>query len=519
MSTPAKNPRSTGSRPRPAKGGGGGFWLVVMLAIGGIGAVFIFAPDLPRNLLGLAKTPTSKGDEPTATQAVKTDLADKDHNAESDLAKTPIKRDGLAAAAKPVIKTATEPEKPQAFTDDAKGQAILAEAEKSYQAMQWQKAATEAHKLDELSVSPKIRVRGKDIANGAVAIERLFRELDDRDELVRYYDTHPSLVLLKSAGSTSLAVPIFALDDPRPVEKSPLDWISQQRRAAGKVAFLIKGKKDYIPGSLPADNIGEVVAADLAAINQEKQSEFESRLNKLKNSQLAGNALAWYDAGKFAYRNRLDSHVAEMLDQAQVLDHDLVSSVREDKAASLFASLVCHMKNGNQKQADAFMAIITRKFSDTDQGKQARLFYEGKTQALLAAAKDAERRRVDDERKRREAQAARAKELGDEKGAKQLLAAKEPEEEPEAPVSATSGDEAVADAAFAKGRDLYNKALDLGNTPERDVYYEKAYQELHKARGLYSALVEKNPTNDALGVKLLECNKLHYGSIKQRRFH
>lgn len=522
MSTATKPPRSaTRSAPtRRSGGGGGGFWLVVVLAIGAIGALFVFAPDLPRQWLGLAKAPADKGPEPTAPEAVKTELANKDHTTDSDLAKSQVKRDSLATAPKAAAPKPVEPEKPKTFADEAKGQAHLAEAEKAYKAMQWTKAATEAKRAEGLQVTPATRVRAMDIVKGSAALEKLFVELNDKDELIRYYDTHPSLVTLTSGTSTSLAVPITSLDFPTPIEKDPLAWITSQRRT-GKVAFLIKGKKDFIPSSLPADAIGEVKAADLTAIIAEKKSDFESRLNKLKNGSFADNALAWYDAGRFAYRNRLDDHVTEMLDRAQVLDHDLVKSVREDKAAGLFANLVCHLKNGNRKQADAFMAIIARKYADTDQGKQARFFYEGKTAELLAAAKEAEQRRIAEEKQRREALLARAKELGDDKAMAKLQQkpAQPEEEEPEVAAVVASGDEAQADALFANGRDIYNKAIEAGNTPERDVLYEKAYQVLNKCQALLSKLVEKNPGNSSLEAKLLECSRLRYGTVKQRRFH
>lgn len=523
MSTATKPPRpAQRSAPARRSGGGGGFWLLVVVVVGAVGALFVFAPELPRQWLGLAKAPADKGPEPTAPETVKTDLANKDHTADSDLAKSQIKRDSLATAAKPVAPKPVEPEKPKTFADEAKGQAHIAEAEKAYKAMQWTKAATEAKRADGLQVTPATRVRASDIVKGSAALEKLFNELkDDKDELIRYYDTHPSLVTLNSGTSTSLAVPITSLDFPTPIEKDPIAWITSQRRT-GKVAFLIKGKKDYIPSLLPADNIGEVKPADLAAIIAEKNADFETRLNKLKNGSFADNALAWYDAGRFAYRNRLDDHVTEMLDRAQVLDQNLVKSVREDKAAGLFANLVCHMKNGNRKQADAFMAIISRKYNDTDQGKQARFFYEGKTAELLASAKEAEQRRVAEEKQRREALLARAKDLGDDKAmAKLQQKPTKPaeEDEPEVAAVVASGDEGQADTLLAKGREMYNKAIDAGNTPERDVLYEKAYHVLNQCQALLSKLVEKNPTNTSLEAKLHECSQLRYGTVKQRRFH
>jgi hypothetical protein len=83
----------------------------------------------------------------------------------------------------------------------------------------------------------------------------------------------------------------------------------------------------------------------------------------------------------------------------------------------------------------------------------------------------------------------------------------------------SSGSETDADAMFAKGQDAYNAALDKGNTPERDVKYEEAYQYLTKAMQDYTALVEKKPNDEALGEKLRKCMQLRYGTVKQRRFH
>jgi hypothetical protein len=515
MSTATKPSRP--ASPRTSKrsgGGGGGFWILVAVVVLGVAGLYIVAPDLPRQWLGTAKAPADKGPEPTAPQSVKTDLAAKDHKVQDDLAKPTV----AASAAKPKV-DAPAPEKPKGFADEAAAQPFLAGAQQAYTEMKWQKAATEARRVTAMAVSPQTRIKAQDIIAGAAAIEKLIHELNDKDELVRAYDTHPSLVLLKGATGVTPAVPIVSIDDPTPIESRPLDYIAAQRKT-GKVAFLIKGKKDYIPSSLPADTIGEVVAADLATIIKEKQSEFETRLNRLRNSTLARDPLAWYDAGKFAYRNRLDTQVTEMLNQAVVLDQNLVSKVREDKAAGLYANVVSHLKNGNRKQADAFMAIIVKRFADTDQGKQARLYYDGKNDELIQAAKAEQEKRRDEEKQRREMLKQRATDLGDDKALAQMK--QQPQEEPEDPATASlaaSGDEGKADSLFAKGRDLYNKALDAGNTPERDVLYEKAYNELHAAQAIYVKLVEKSPNDTNLGLKMLECNKLHYGTVKQRRFH
>lgn len=513
MSNATKS-RSTSNRPTKRSGGGGGFWLVLAAVVLGIGGVYVFAPDLPRQWFGTTKAPVDKGPEPTAPQQVQTDLANKAHKVDDDLSKPKV----ATVAAKPKVIDQPAPEKPKTFADEAKAGPILEEAQKAYTEMKWSKAANEARKIAGMAVSAPTRIKAQDIVAGSAAIEKLFNELNDKDELIRYHDTHPSLVLLQNGANVTLAVPITSIDDPTPVENRPLDYITAQRKT-GKVAFLIKGKRDYIPSSLPADIVGEVTPADIATIMKEKQAEFETRLNRLRNSTQAREPLAWYDAGKFAYRNRLDGYVTEMLNQAVVLDKNLVSKVREDKAAGLYANVVSHLKNGNKKQADAFMAIIERKFKDTDQGKQARLYYDGKNDDLLRAAKAEQEKRKEEERQRREALKVRATELGDDK----TLAAmkQEPLDEPEdtaLAAIAASGDEGKADTLFSKGRDLYNKALEAGNTPQRDVFYEKAFQELNSAQAIYSKLLDKNPNDTALGLKLQECSRLRYGAVKQRRF-
>jgi hypothetical protein len=81
-----------------------------------------------------------------------------------------------------------------------------------------------------------------------------------------------------------------------------------------------------------------------------------------------------------------------------------------------------------------------------------------------------------------------------------------------------SRDEAGADAHFAKGKELYTRAVDSGNTTGRDELYGQANAELTAAVAIYSALAEGRPDDQRLGEKLRQCNQLRYGSIKQRRF-
>jgi hypothetical protein len=81
-----------------------------------------------------------------------------------------------------------------------------------------------------------------------------------------------------------------------------------------------------------------------------------------------------------------------------------------------------------------------------------------------------------------------------------------------------TGNEAKADDLFAQGKEAYQKALDAGNTGNRDQLYHEAQKYLTEAQNIYNALLEKSP-NTALEDKAFMCNKLRYGSIKQQRFH
>ena len=515
MLTAVKSPPSTSSLPTRKSSGGGGFWLLVLIVVGAIGAVFVLVPDLPRSLLGLAKAADRKQEsDPSATTVIAVDTQKRDHQADTQV---DVNAKNLAKEAKPGTKQAVAPVVvAKQYLDESKAQGYLADAEKAYHAMQWTAANNAAHKLDSLDVTPKTKVRAKDIAAGATALDKLFKDLgDDKDELIRDYDTNPSLVEVETSGSPSLAVPIISIDNPVPIEGNPVDAINAQR-ASGKINLLIKGRKDYMPASMPADLITKVTPVDLTKVMATKRSELTDRINRLSNGSERENALAWYYAGRFAYRNRIDELVTEMMDKAVILDPKLVSSVREDKAATLYANVICHIKDKNSKQADAFMAIISRKFADTDQGKQAKLFYEGKTTELLALNKAADERRTQLAEEILNLRISRAQELGDEKGAKLLAqaapAAAAPEPESALPASATTSD--AADTYHKSGLAFYALAQQLGTTTERNNLYHQAAADFLKAKSIYGKLLDKNPNDEGLAAKMVANQALLFGAIK-----
>ena len=528
----ASDPAS--SRRPPRRSSGGGFWLATALVVGGIGAVYIFAPDVPRRMLGGSSQPHD-GEEPSAAQSGTTTLSERDQATENRLAEvSQVARTESRQPAAPTKPATTAAPIAATYKDEARAQEILKEANAAYAqavtAKDWSKARSQARKVLELQAKPATLVRAKDIMRGADALEKLFKELDDRDELARNFDTHPNLVVYRDdKGQSNLAVPIKSMDDKTPVEGDPLAWIAGQRKT-GKLTLLLKSAKAFNPGVLPPDQVQEVERADLTAIIAERRKLFEERLARLKNGSLANNALAWYDAAKFAYQNRLDEQVSAMMDRALVLDPLLAQSVREDKAAGLFSNVVLHLTNKNLPQAAGFMALIDKKFSDTPSGKEARAFYDSKTkenasdiasaqERLRAARKEAAERAAEDARKRKEQRLSRAKDTGDEKEIAAAQSEPSGDDDDISSMAPVSGDERKADELYAKGKEIYQKAIEAGNSDGRDQLYADSNKYLSQAMNLYNQLLEKSPGNSALEEKAFMCNKLRYGSIKQRRFH
>ena len=327
--------------------------------------------------------------------------------------------------------------------------------------------------------------------------------------------------MISGGRDVTYAVPILGGDkDSQVVDKDPLGFIAAQRKV-GAVNFLVRGSKGFIAAPLSDDKIGAVTLVDQTAVRQEKAAQLDSfRKGMVGPARL--DPMAWYDIGRYAYQNRLDPSVVDALHQAVLLDPKLAQTVREDRAGLLFSHLVAHLQNGNKMQAAAYMAIIERKYKDTEQGRQARLFYDGKTSELLAAAKESQRKADEEEARRRDDLAARAKETNDQELAKAIAASKpEPEPAPDLPVTITgSGDEASALALFEKGAKNCSDAIDKGNTPERDQLYGLAIKNLQQAVSLLSALAEKekNPQKlEALQAKIQAANQMKAGALKMRR--
>ena len=513
-------PRS--SRPRPLAYG----WLVIAALVAAGGAVVYLKPDLLSGFTGTVRVPGDLGPLPQAPGGVNADLAMREREAE--MAGAPVTVAKPSDAAKPVVtKPVAKVAAPTNYPDEAKAAALLSTAEESYKAYAWTKAASTAKQVLELKAAPLQLGRAREMIQGSTTMADLFKQLDERDELNRNYDTNPSVVSIDINGRITNAVPVTDLANkiPTVVEKDPVAFLKAQQKA-GVLTLLIEGKTTWTATELRTDKvlIGAITKVDTAKILTDRRSEFTTNLKRLTAGEGARDALTWYAAAKFAYRNRLDDQVTDLLDRAIDLDPKLAATIREDKAALLFASVVAHMKDGNQRQADAYMAIVTKRYADTDQGRQARLFYDGKNTELLAAAKAADQKRKTDDDAARQARLKRAQDKGDDASAK-AIAAEPVDEEPadtDSPVAAT-GDEGKADELTALASKKAAKAMDLGNTNERDVIYGEGKKIADQAVKLYVALInkEKNPKKkEDLEAKTLAANKIKFMCIKYMRpFH
>jgi len=375
-----------------------------------------------------------------------------------------------------------------------------------------EEARSLARQVDAMDVSPKLAVRAEDLQRGADALEEVFSKLGTKDELVRAFETHPLLVTITNRGRDENVLPIVDTRSKQPPETNdPAGWVESQLQASGEVTVMTTSRIAY---PVKAGDISDVRPADVEAVIAEKREEFQRRLRRLESGELAKDPLAWYEAAKFAYRNRLDEQVTSMLDRALELDPFLGESIKEDKAQSIFLKMVQQLENENRPAASGWKVQLDKYYTDTSVYSQAVAYYEGNMEALRLAQAQAAKQRREARRRAREERLARARALEDEQQVKEI---EEEEEEvadlydpqPDTPVAA-SGDRAEADAYYNKGLEILSKAQNMGVTEERDQLYAKAEKELTKARDLYQQL--------GLIAEMSKANQYRYACIKSRRF-
>ncbi|MEK7413061.1 MAG: hypothetical protein AAB263_07075, partial [Planctomycetota bacterium] len=402
--------------------------------------------------------------------------------------------------------------------DGPKAFALLKDAEQTYAAMEWDAAEFLAGRVMRLHTNLDTTNRAMDIERGAPLLKRLFAALSDRDELSRNWDTHPSLVHLSKAGSDMMAVPILSNDDPiTPVEGDPLAWIKGKKRADGKAWFLVQGIRQFSPSQFDVTDY-DASLVDQTVVHANRMQGLRHRIERIQaDAAMKRDPYAWYEAGKFAYRNRLDDQVTALLDKAVTLDPFLNRTVRENNAKELFGSMMLHMKLGNDVAANAFMASIERRYKDTDQARQARLYREGKTKEFLAAAREGERLAAAqaEERKREREKIAEKKSLSE------VARVKEEDKEIVEETPAPAAPNTPAPAALAKARELVAQAMPLAHdasnmppTEARNQKYHEAARILKEARALFSIYTHAYPNDDAAQIEAIETNKMWFQVTK-----
>jgi hypothetical protein len=495
-------------------------YLVFALIILAVLGVYIAKPDLPHNLLaGDPAKPESLGEQPAKAGDI-SGKALSEREMAAERAQLGVIRTSapLPVASLKPTDTSAPIQAPVAAADETKAAALLTEAEAAYQAMDWDKAESTAHRITSLSAKPSTKGRAADIARGAPILKRLFKDLDDRDELSRNYETNPGLVKLVQGMATTYVVPITQLEAPyNPVTENPVAWIEAQRKA-GKVMLLIKGNKQFTPSEMDVQGY-EIQPVDQAAVRAEVQQGLSSRVTRvLADRSASRDAFTWYELGKYAYRNRLDDQVVRHLDKAIDLDPMLARSVREANAGILFGSLVAHTKSGNKQQAASFMASIERRYKDTEQAKQARLYFDGKSAELVAAAKAAAQRERDEAEARKRERIERERTKGDEKRAKEIEQ-QQPEEDvveddPAAPP--VSSEIAAARQLRDQGAKILGEATNMPATDARNHKYAEAAHILAKAKATYAGYLEKHKNDSAAESELVETQKMWFTAQKMK---
>ncbi len=472
MSDAIASPPVVRRRPWPLLG--------VALLVVAMAAVWLSVPDLPRRLLS-STTPAQPplGDVPIAIGSVGGDLAEREPH--TDWSTGPV---ATASIAKPAPEPPPRGSPTPVLTDDTTAVELLAEAERHYAAMDWDRAASQAGRMAGRPCRPAIAQRADSVARGAVALKRLFKELDHRDELHRNWETHPSLLERDDNGRTELLVPLVSFEDPLvAVLEDPLGWTEGVRASGSPGFFLVKtgssfNKMHIVPPS-------RLIRVDQQALATQLGHQLDRTLARINgDAEMRDDPNAWYEAGKFAYRNRLDARVTALLDRAFRLDPDLATTIREGNAGALFGAMVGHMKNGSKQQAAIFMNQIDQHYADTRQGRLARLYYDGRTAELLTAAREP---------------------------APGIPAAAAPA----APVAAAAPpDLARARQLCADGSKPYFQAQGMPATDQRNSLYHQAAALLRQAKAAYAQWCDAHPDDTAAAMEMLEAGRMEIAARK-----
>jgi hypothetical protein len=487
--------------------------------------VAVFIGDVVRDSFGRLPTPNDPGLPPVSGQQPKIDfpwMASPPHLPELKSGSLPFGGGGDAMQIIPATpETNTQPARVvRSYADESQGRRLAAELERHLRGLDWGKVEQTASQLQGLDIPPELQAKIRHHARSARQIENLFRKLDDASYgLRRHLATHPNcLEITTRAGQTAQVVPIRSMDDHSPINaEDPAAYVQQQLEAGNTVTAMdVKG----IPTTYTRDKVDTVRAANTAGLKRDKRQEFASVLRNMEAQGLKDEAIALYDAARFAYGYGIDEAVARLLDRALVLNPDLAEQVREDQAQPLFDKMIQALEAGNKTAAAGFLASLKRSHADTNITKQAQAYYDGNLAraaevAIAARAKMEEARRQELQQRRELAELAKDQRLIAE--VDELEGVILAEAAAAADLVNAEASVELADGLFKQGEQIYAQAIAAGNTSKRDDLYGESEGWFNRALKVYSKLVQDHPDNQDYAAKMVRCNQLRYGSIKQRR--
>ncbi len=504
---------------------GGAFGIVVFVLAAAALATFVLFGANIRESLGLVERPEEIGAVPIESRLTSPELFAETRGSDLESVARPVVKKESAQQERTI-----EDKQPQTraieepVNQDAKATALLAEAKDHYRNFEWDKVANLSSRITTLTASGQLEFEARDLARRAKNLRTFMNKLDSIEGgMARNDATSPhSVIVYTQAGTTFQAVPLTRSGNEIPAASDAVAYVES---AKGSVKLRMNGRStaDY-----PSNKIMKVEAADLKSIRAKCMNQLDDNLQRIqRDKDLQNDALALFAAASFAYQNRLDERVTELLDKALALDPQLSITVREDKATNLYDKVVSNMKKGNKTSANGFMAKLRTQYSDTSIFAQADAFYNNDAKKALKLARKAEEEKKAAIRKEREERLALARQTKAKEVVEKIIAEEKAEEkaveeeriEEERTFATVSGAEGDADTLNKKGEILLKEAFNMPATGARDAKYSRARKYFLDALKIYNKLYAKDESNERLGSKIISASRNQYTCMKYKRLH
>ena len=327
-------------------------WLVIFTLIAACFAAVVFFPEQVKKTI-----PVNPGDTtaPTPPASVTIPQTSPEPSNELNLTAEPLtlgfertdddsKGQEALQPTKPAVDTAA-----LARNDEAKN--LLKRARDAYQGFEWSQAQQFARQITQLSdVDPQIIRRSQLMIDMIPRLIEMFDRLDERNELQRNFSSHPLQVTVRYRGREMNVIPVTDLrSKSHPDTDNPAKWVESEVQNRGKVTVLMASNGTGT--TLEQNFLTDIQPVDLNLQQQQLESDFAARLQRLKSGDLAQDPLSWYAAARHAYQNRLDQHVTSLLERAIYLNPRLTQAIRNDKAQDIYAKLVDQLQKNNRAAA------------------------------------------------------------------------------------------------------------------------------------------------------------------------